>query len=284
MRVRSHFFLTILSSLFLSYASNLFSIENNQEESLTNLSSKQDRALKRAAVCYWGLTRSTKKVFQSHFNKLFNQLKMKGVEFDVFMHTWRLNGKQRIEGHEIKKPIDYEEYKLLKPDFYRIDDQDEFINNLALDLYIYPEVDNSAGFWKPWDNEYINKVILNHICALESLKRVTEMMQLNGIHYDYIFYVRPDSKFKDKFPVENLTKLEDGVMIIPNDKPFGGYNDRFAVLNFNTAPIYGKRIDGLAEFRRIKGYIHSERYLYNTCIDNGLKVIEVQFPFDTVRP
>src|SRR6476620_6904967 len=70
---------------------------------------------KKIAICYWGLTRSTKKVYESHYTNLFNVLKKHKIKFDVFMHTWHTKHKQRIWEKELDVGIDYSEYKLLKP-------------------------------------------------------------------------------------------------------------------------------------------------------------------------
>ena len=36
--------------------------------------------------------------------------------------------------------IDYEEYKLLSPDFYQLDDEDEFLESVNMDIYFYKDV------------------------------------------------------------------------------------------------------------------------------------------------
>lgn len=288
MLVRKTFFLlvAILNLFYLSFSSVLFSNENNLEETDQELdillgSNHQNLPPKRVAVCYWGLTRSVKQVYQTHDDNLFDQLILNGLEFDVFMHTWKMKGKQRVGTSEINTPIDYEEYKLLNPDFYHIDDQDEFTENMDFDQYFYQGVDNTGGYW-PYD--LVEKLTLNHVCALESLKRVTEMMELSGNHYDYVIYVRPDARLNNKFPAEDIYKLEDMNIILPCYDQHWGRNDRFTALNRQTAPIYGKRIDKLAEFKRSHGYIHAERYLLHTCEHEGLNVILIDFRFDLVRP
>lgn len=92
------------------------------------------------AVCYWGLTRSTSLVYESHFKNLFNVLTANGIDYDVFMHTWKLKGKQRIWENEINEAINYDEYKLLNPKYYKIEDQDDFTVSLDFDQYFYKEI------------------------------------------------------------------------------------------------------------------------------------------------
>ena len=71
------------------------------------------------AICYWGMTRSTRFVYKSHEEKLFNVLKKDGINFDVYIHTWKTD-KNIIFGREVETPIDNEEYKLLNPTEYKI--------------------------------------------------------------------------------------------------------------------------------------------------------------------
>src|SRR5579885_2556464 len=70
-----------------------------------------DIAKPKVAICYWGLTRSTKKVYESHFKNLFDVLDEHEIAYDVFMHTWRTKSKQRVGDQEIENAIDYGEYK-----------------------------------------------------------------------------------------------------------------------------------------------------------------------------
>lgn len=286
--VMSCSFLSVLKNVVLSLTIllSVLSQASAAEKKTQFAGYKKEKKEKRIAICYWGLTRSTKKVYASHYKHLFDILTNKGFKYDVFMHTWNTKSKQRIWNKEIDQPIDYDEYKLLNPKFYRIDDQDEFTDNLEFDKYFYDGIDGNLenpdnGDWWP---ELSEKLILNHLCALESLKRVTEMVESSRKKYDLVMYVRPDVRLKNKFPTNVFSKVVDGDIIIPDFDHYSGYNDRFAVLNFKTASLYGKRIDGLAEFRRSKGHITSERYVKYVCDINHLNVILVPFRFDIVRP
>lgn len=237
---------------------------------------------KKIAICYWGLTRSTKKVYLSHYENLFNVLSSNQIDYDVFMHTWQTGGKQRVWEDEIKKPIDYKEYRLLAPDYYQIDDQDAFQKSLDFSQYFYQDVYDQIGHCK--DGEWLPGLVLNHVCALESLKRVTNMVMETKTHYDFVIYVRPDVLIETKFPVKALENFKEKDILIPSFEPWEGYNDRFAVLNYEEAPIYGSRIDGLADFRKTEGRIVSEKYVKYICEKNRLNVKLIDFNFKIIRP
>ncbi len=234
------------------------------------------------AICYWGLTRSTKKVYESHYKNIFNVLDDNNILYDVFIHTWHTNSKQRVWTTEIDAKIDYDEYKLLNPNYYRLDDQDIFTQALDFDKYFYQDVWNTKG--QCGDGEWLPKLILNHLCALESQKRVTDMVISSQNQYNLIMYVRPDALLKSKFPIEMIQNVKDDDILIPDCDHYEGYNDRFAVLNYQTAPIYGKRIDGIIDFRKTQGRIVSEKYVKYICDKNHLNVILIDFKFELIRP
>ena len=153
-------------------------------------------AMKRMVICYWGLTRSTRKVYQTHIDKIFTILKNNNIEFDIFMHTWKTN-ENYIWEHKSNTPIDYEEYKLLSPMHYNIDDQDEFLNSIKFSDYFDAELYKRYG--GDTHHEWRPALIRNHLCALESQKRVTDMVLQNDKQYDYIMYIRPDVMIKNDF-------------------------------------------------------------------------------------
>lgn len=40
------------------------------------------------AFCYFGMTRSTKFVYESHKQKLYDILKNNNIDYQIYMHTW----------------------------------------------------------------------------------------------------------------------------------------------------------------------------------------------------
>jgi hypothetical protein len=98
------------------------------------------------AICYFGMTRSTKKVYESHYKYIFDVLKHHNVTFKIFMHTWKTNNnKQRVWNDIAKKDIDYSEYTFLNPDVYQIDNQDDFMSTINMDNYFYKHLYQKFG-------------------------------------------------------------------------------------------------------------------------------------------
>ena len=235
------------------------------------------------AIVYFGLTRSTKKVYESHINNVFNVLKKNGLSYKTFMHTWKTkDNKQRIWENIIPQEIDYEEYKLLTPDFYKIENQWEFIENLNMDDFFYKDVYNTIGH--AVNGEWLPGLICNHLCALESKKRGLEMVEhfiTDNYKFKNIMFIRPDVFIHNELP---LYQILPNSVNIPNKEHHEGLNDRFAIVNYENAIIYGKRINEIIEYRKNNGRIVSEKYVKYILTKYNLHINQINFDFTIVRP
>jgi hypothetical protein len=210
------------------------------------------------AICYWGMTRSTKYVYKSHFNNLFNILTNNSIDYEVFMHTWKVENDQNIIWENVSDvPIDYQEYALLKPNFYKIEEQKNFKDQINFSEYFNIELYDKHGGDTP--HEWRPQLIMNHLCALESQKRVYKMVMDSSTIFDYIMFIRPDVEILNPFDINIFNAPFD--IIIPSYDHHEGLNDRFAILPFNDARNYACRIDEIKEFRRNNGRIVSEKYV-----------------------
>lgn len=232
------------------------------------------------AICYWGMTRSTKLVYKSHIDKLFNILKNNNIDYNIFMHTWKTsNDRLVIWENTVDVQVDYEEYKYLNPNFYKIDNQDDFIKTLNFKDYFKEELYRMYGGdtrheWRP-------QLILNHLCALESQKRVYNMVLTNSDDYDFIIFIRPDVEVLNDFDI-NWLKLDFDITI-PNYDHYDGLNDRFAILPFNKSSKYAERINEIIEFRK-NSRIVSEIYVNFIIKKYYSKVNFINFLMQIIRP
>lgn len=232
------------------------------------------------AICYWGMTRSTKFVYKSHIQNLYNALKKNNIDYKIYMHTWETEGNTNIIWENITNiKIDYNEYKFLTPDIYKIENQNDFLNTINFESYFNKELYDTYGDsqyeWRP-------QLIRNHLCALESQKRVYNLVLEDESSYDFIMFIRPDVEIRNKFNINWLK--EDFDIIIPNKDHNEGLNDRFAILPFNKSLKYSTRIDEIIEFRKNNGRIVSEKYvkyIINKYYSN-LKLID--FRMTIIRP
>jgi hypothetical protein len=237
------------------------------------------------AIVYFGLTRSTKKVFKTHIQYIFNTIRYNRLTYKTFIHTWKTNdNKQKIWQKSIDQEIDYHEYKLLYPDFYKIDIQDDFIESINMNNYFYKEIWDKVGHQV--NGEWLPELIQNHLCALESKKRGLEMVEefvKEGNKFKYVMFLRPDVLITNVLPLKFIYFNKYDIYL-PNKDHNEGYNDRFAVVTYDKAYIYGKRIDNLIEFRKNNGRIVSEKYVKFIIEKNHLKVAFIKFNFYIIRP
>ena len=228
------------------------------------------------ALCYFGLPRSVKHVFNSHEEFIFKVLDENNLTYKKFMHSWKTeDGSQRVWRYKTREKIDYEEYKLLTPDFYCIESQDEFMNTINMSDYYYESEKK-----KEWDRILLK----NHVCALGSEKRVFQMVQQSGMNFKYIIAIRPDAEFLHPLPINKIFPLKKNEFMISDHRHYEGYNDRFMISNYDDAHVYLCRLDEMKQGREEKGRITAEKYLKNTFKKHDCLVKKVGFPFNLIRP
>jgi hypothetical protein len=233
------------------------------------------------AICYWGMTRATKAIYKSHINNLYDVLKNNNIEFNIFMHTWETeNNINMIWEHPCDIPVDYTEYQLLNPDFYKIEKQSDFLNTINFENFFNQQLYDIYG--GDTHHEWRPQLIRNHLCALESQKRAYKMVLDSGNEYDFILYIRPDVVILNNFDVSCLQTNFD--IILPNYDHYEGLNDRFAIIPFNVSKFYSTRIDELIEFHKNNGRIVSEKFV-KFIVDKYYKKVEfINFDMRIVRP
>jgi hypothetical protein len=201
------------------------------------------------------------------------------------MHTWKTkDGTQNVRDTILPQKIDYEEYKLLSPDFYKLDDEDEFLKNTDMSLYFYKDVwekigDKPSGEWWP-------DLVSNHVCMLESQKRGLAMIEASvseGCKFKYVMFIRPDMTIESDFPVASILSNPDKIHI-PDYASVEGINAACAMMNYEYAQLYGNRIDGLAEFRKNHGRTVAEVYCMFILRKYNMKINMVDFKYSLTRP
>lgn len=226
------------------------------------------------AICYWGLTRSTRFVYKTHHEKIFNVLTKHGATYDVFLHTWQTD-QNLVWDRDMPVAHDYTEQYYLNTKYYKRDDQAEFLNSIDMRDYHYAELKDAE--WAPF-------LVRNHLCALESLKRCVSMCIATNNKYDYVMFVRPDAEILTELPYEQIFNPlnNDHNIYIPTDGSFYGYNDRFAVVKFEHVLWYSHRINSLKEYRKKGNVIGAEKYVKHI-VDNHYHYVPINFNFELIR-
>ena len=168
----------------------------------------------------------------------------------------------------------------MNPNHYKIEIQDEFLNSIDFSKYFYKNVydkykfDKVKGEWKP-------NLIKNHLCALESQKRVLRMVNTNI--FNRVIFVRPDVMIKVKLNIEKLLNMKKHTIILPFGDNYEGYNDRFAICTWRNAHEYGDRINEIIEFRKKNGRIVSEKYVKFIIEKYNMSIDTMSFPMEIIR-
>ncbi len=232
----------------------------------------------RVALCYWGLTRSTRHIAATHKKHLRDVLTAKGIPYDCFVHTWNTTD-PHVWGKQ-DRPISKTEGFELEPTHFHMDHQDDFLTKLDFSLYfnadVYAKYGDSKLEWRP-------ELILNHLCALQSLRQVYRMMQLSGRTYDFVICMRPDMELLSDFPVSVFDTLGPKDIAICNHSHHEGWNDRFAVLPFAAAAPYMCRFESLLAFKAERGRIVSEKVVKYIVDKHYNRPTEVEFAMRRVR-
>ena len=239
---------------------------------------------KKIAIVYFGLLRSVNHVYTTHYNYIYKVLNKAGFKFKVFVHSWKTqNNVQNV--WDVKQDIlqNYDDVRLLCPVKYKFDIQEDFLKTINLDDYFYKDVYEKNGMCD--QGEWLPELVKNHLCALESQKRVLSLVNESSEKFDYVMFVRPDAKFNQPFPVKALSNLvsSNNKILISNFSHNDGINDRFAVTNYSHAKYYANRIDNIIDYRKNHGRITSEKYLKFTVSKHFIPVM-INFTFFIIRP
>lgn len=229
------------------------------------------------AICFWGLTRSLKFTIDSIKNNIFDELEKKNVTYDKFLHTYYFDGYYNNKfAKEKNVELDFDEYKLLEPDYLKIENQDEVKNKINFSKYDYKG--------KVHNNRTTRN---NAVLGLNSMREVTIMVEDTKIKYDYIMFIRPDCKFLHKFNTRWFLLSHGKKVLSPSFGKSGGYNDRMFIGNYNQGIIFGKSLDYLEEYTENTVYI-SEPFtkwlVHNKMFPNGRSFVRhINFNFQRIR-
>jgi hypothetical protein len=228
----------------------------------------------KVAICFFGITRSLKYTIKSIENNILNIFKKNNIDYTIFMHTYHLNAYKNTRTNECTNNYDNDEYKLLNPDYIKIDDQEQIIQEIDMLQY--------RTHKDPWNTNYNS--VNNFILAQYSKSVLINMIDKINTNYDYILFMRPDCLYIDKFNIDFLKSINDNTICIPNFHLYGRYNfnDRFCITNMKTYKMYGDVFKYLLNISK-KMPLHSETVLGELMRNYKLNVIRVRFNFSRIR-
>jgi hypothetical protein len=226
------------------------------------------------ALCFWGLTRSLKYTIHSIKKYILHVFKKYNIEYKIFIHTFKFDEKyNNPRTNEINIELDFEEYKLLDPDYIEIDHQDE----VKTDINVFKYRTNAD----PWKTEYIS--VDNFLCAMYSKKQLGKMVENCEETFDYIVYLRPDVRYHTYFDINYFTLANKYTICTPNFHLFPNLNDRFCILTMCNLKKYYSLFDKMYEYS-LSYQLHSERFQYHMFkIHYKWSIKYIPFQFNRVR-
>jgi len=228
----------------------------------------------KVALCFWGLTRSLKYTLKSIQKQIITPLKDANIEYKIFVHTYEFESayhNPRSKEQNIK--LDFQEYKLLEPDYFQIENQDEIKEKINLKQYrTQPD---------PWENNYIS--MDNFLCAMYSKKQLGAMIQNSEETFDACVFLRPDTFFLNPLDIHYFSLLQNNRICAPNFHLFPDFNDRFLICSQKHMLTYTQLFDDMLHYSRHCS-LHSERFQY-ALLTQKYKLIILYMPihFNRVR-
>lgn len=233
----------------------------------------------KVALLFFGLTRGLKYTLEQIKNNVIEPLN-KNYDVDIFIHTYFFTGKYKNPRHGIENlKLDFEEYKLLEPKYYAIDDQNKVAGKLNLKSYrSKPDI---------FQNNY--KSNDNYILSLYSIQEVFKLFNKYKKDYKYAMFIRPDVLFIEKFNIKWLNNLDKNSILIPGWDCFNKFvetnlNNRFAVTRSEDAHKYGELLKELLVYSK-NNSIMAEEFLGKMLFNfYKMTVIKIDFRFQRVLP
>lgn len=235
---------------------------------------------KKVAILFYGLTRSLDRTYESIKTNVLDELTSKNIEYDIFIHTYRINSPYfNIWASEHVTHYDNEQYKLLNAKYVIIENQDDIIN-----MHNFEEYYSNLGNWTFIEpNPDLTKLLIRNLTiALYSKKQITELFENYKHEYTNVIIMRPDLYIHNKLDLDVIDIIDDTNIAIPAAEWFYGCNDRLCIATPEIACYYGKLYYYLLPYSKEKSII-SERYLLDMLTYKNLNIIPMDIKYDTLR-
>jgi hypothetical protein len=229
----------------------------------------------KVALAFWGLTRSLKYTIHSIQTNILDVLKHHSIEYTIFLHTFSFSGSYTNErANEKDILLDFDEYKLLRPEYFHVEDQDEAKRKIGIHKY--------RTHKDPWNTNYAT--LDNFLCAMYSKLQLGSMLQQSKQTFDYVLFLRPDVRYLVPFQLEFFNKVNKTTICIPNFHLFTfRFNDRFCLTDYANAIQYCELFHHMLSYSKLYP-LHSETFQQKTLTKHhGLIVQPIPFYFNRVR-
>jgi hypothetical protein len=228
----------------------------------------------------YGLTRNLSKTAPAFHRYLFNVLKDNGIEYDLFIHTYRIEGAyHNMWSNEHTNNYKNEDVQsLLKPKHFIFDNQSDIISTIPFEDY-----HSMPLIWvkeRPYHPRRVKPMIQNLCLGLYSKLKVTELFSRYHSHYSAAMIIRPDLLLKSPFDISLFKLLSPTNIIIPTQDNHCGCNDRLCIGKPLTIMYVGNMFRALLMFSK-HFIVNSERFMQHHI--SKFNVIKAHIPYQTLR-
>jgi len=207
----------------------------------------------KVCIMFFGLLRNLKITLPSIRKNIFIALEKQGYEYDIYIHTYKLNTLNCPRAGEHNVKYNNNQISLFKHPSkqIKIDDQDEIDKILQFDKIL---VKNN-----PWPDDPSKISMKNLIRQYYSLKSVFNMVKQNeNNNYDCYLFLRPDMIYSNPLYFNPIyMPIEKYYFYCSPWNTYGGANDRFCLTSHYGAEVYSSRLDEVYH----ENNIHSETFL-----------------------
>jgi hypothetical protein len=234
---------------------------------------------KKCAILFFGLTRTLGYTVDSLKTNLFTPLHENLIDYDIFIHTYKIYGKYNNmwSGEKIDNYINEDVETLLNPKYYIFDNQQTITDSIDFDGYY-----KKLGNWTGMTTEMTKYLIKNMCLALYSKKQITLLFDKHINDYDYAIIIRPDTKLNTKININDFNELNEDNIIIPIKDWFDGCNDRICIGKPNVISYCGKLFDELKIYSETTSII-SEKFFMDKINEKSINIIPKDIEYNNLR-
>jgi hypothetical protein len=234
---------------------------------------------KKVAILFFGLTRALKKTIENYKKHLFNILTANGIDYDIFIHTYIINGPYHNmwTNEHTESYLNEDVEGILHPKYSLKDDQGAIAKTIPFDDYY-----TKLGNWTGMSADMTKYLIRNMCLALYSKKQVTKKFEEVKGDYDYAIIIRPDLYLQSPFDVNWLQELNDSNVIVPEKDWFTGCNDRLCIGTPSVIVYCGTLFDSLLEYSKNTSIV-SERFFMDKLKEKNLNILKKNIEYETLR-
>jgi hypothetical protein len=111
----------------------------------------------------------------------------------------------------------------------------------------------------------------------KAFKLVEEYQKNNLMTFDSILYYRADMNSSDTLTLAMPSK---NTVYIPNDRGYGGYNDRMAYGDYESMKIYSSLVDSFESLCATEEQINAEGMLRDYLSQHNINIITLKYNTD----